>query len=505
MSGKFVVALLSGWLSGGQASAQKFGTPASQADYAAFVAELDAGRIDVEKVAAIGLPAYGTLLESIGRGSPAEAAGLQAGWVLHTVNGKQRWDHTMPLGMEDMKLPARTIEFFTPAGQRKVIDFAPTGKIGFMNSNWARPEKYVLENSPRGRWSRDLLIAMFAWEGGRPEVAETALGKATEQGMPPNVFTDYYGSLLAMHRGDHAESKELWKRVMDRFKDGELPVFFLNGVKTHAFAYHEFDELKQAVAMEAPIPGKIQPEVIDAWAKRPVDPLKSIYRQAVAHAGPDVMSTVEKVSSHWWTGWRLYDPEVLRDGVHLKVGRPNFHASTCFVPREPVKDVIWAIRFAIGNADPPFPLLSNSITFSLIDLGEKTANAGRKEIDHRQIAKVAFGQNAKGERWSGFAGGPAGGTLYNQRSIPWLDKNEVARLKAKLDAGEQSAMPADKSKIVRLALIRRGDEAEVWINGRPYLRLAVDPAVENVGCFIQMVGAAVSIDRMKLLPIRPKE
>lgn len=496
-------AVAAGWVAacGADAPAQSFGKPAGDAEYAAFVERLDAARIDVEKVDAEKRPAFGTLLESIETGSPAEAAGLQPGWVLHKVNGKPRWDHTMPLGPDEAKAPTKELELVTPEGEVKKLRFPHPGKVGFNNSNWARPEKYVLENSPRGKWSRELLIAMFAWQRGRHDVAETALNRAVETGMPPNRFTEFYGALLALERGDHAESKALWAKLMARFRDGTLPVFFLNGVKTHAFHYHDFDLLKRAVAMEAPIPGRIQPEVIDAWAKSSVDPLKSLHGTATARAGEDLMPTVETVLDDWWRGWTLHDPALLSDGVHMKVGMPNYHSSTYFSPKKPVKDAIWEITFAIGNTDRAFKYLSNSITFALIDRSAKSANANRKSVDNRQIAKVAFGENYEGERWSGFAGGPQGGTLYNQRAIPWMDEKEVARLKRRLDAGLQSALPEDKSKIVRLALIRLGNEAEVWINGRSYLRLAVDPAVEDVGCFLQMVGSAVTIDRMTLRPI----
>lgn len=488
------------------ATAQEFKKLADDQAYADFVAKLEADRIDPVKVGADPRPDYGTLIQSVDPGTPAEKAGIQPGWILRSIDGQLRWDHGVDIPPRESKAPTKELEFVTPEGEVKKLKFPHPGKVGFQNSNWARPENYVLRNSPAGPWSRDLLIAMFAWENGRPEIAETAMHRAVAAGMTPNLFTDFYGSMIALERGDDAAAKELFKKTQSRFPKGEIPIFFLNGVKTYAFHYHDFPLLRRAVEMEAVSPYRIRPHSIDDWAKFPVDPAKSLLATARARAGEDAIPTVETKLDDWWkANWgRLHIPDVMRDGVHMMVGTPQHSTAFYFTPKEPIRDAIWEITFAIGSADQAASAASNSTTIAMMDASGKAASANNKGFDNRQIAKICFGENRAGGHWSGFGGGPRNATLYNQRQIPWMNESEVANLKRRLNAGTAAALPADKSKIIHLAIIRLGNESEININGKTYMRLPVDPKVEDVGCFIQFVGAAVSVDGMTLRPIKPE-
>jgi hypothetical protein len=161
--------------------------------YQRFTDRCDPLRIDPEKVQASPFPAWAAVVTSVTEGGPADQAGLKAGWVFKTFNGKPYWHHEIPIRRED---PEKIIVAISPDGTvTKEFRFGP-GRMGFNSKNAHRPENDVLGKIERGPWDREMLIAAVAWQQGSQDIAETALQRAIAKGMPENVLTLYYSTLL---------------------------------------------------------------------------------------------------------------------------------------------------------------------------------------------------------------------------------------------------------------------------------------------------------------------
>jgi hypothetical protein len=194
------------------------------------VARFDVDRITPTKVAESKLPDFGVIVNSAAAGGPGEKAGLVKGWVIDRYNGKDYWNHHQGMQAQaDNNDARREIEAVSPEGERKTFEFGP-GRLGINTSNAHRPEQYLLRNIGRGDWDRDMLVTVQAWHAGDHELLETALHRAFSKGMGPNSFSNYYGAVLALDRGDKARAKVLLDKVVGEVgKDGEVPRFYRSG------------------------------------------------------------------------------------------------------------------------------------------------------------------------------------------------------------------------------------------------------------------------------------
>ncbi len=489
--------LLLGHASAGEAP--DFIGTATEAEFRAFAVDLPPHQLNVAVIDASPLPPWGVIVSDVTPGSQAEKAGLAPGSVIHTFNGRPYWHHR--LGLQTVP---RKLEVVSPEGVAQRFEFGG-GRLGIRTTNHHHPGKYLLEELPRGSWDRDMLIAMLAWERGRYAVAEHALAQAREKGMPENTFSAYYGAMLAMGRSDHAAARRLFDRLKEDLKKHERPPrFFLSGLATLAFQYHDFALLRRVMAEDAGLPEKIRPEAADIWSSVKIDPGKPLLPFARANAGPDVISEVRVLRDGWAKDGDIQNPEPLRGGRYLKFGEPNRNFRLYFGPGLPLRNVLWEMRLVFGHSEPPSRLAANSIEFSLMDRGiprELSSPEATGETGPRAIAKVVALERHTGERWTGFGGGSVRGTLFTQRAFPFLDGAGVRELRQRERAGEATPIPPG-IRVIHLALVRLGNEVEISADGEILLRLPIDPEVGDLGCFIRIVGTAVAIEDMTLRHVR---
>jgi len=479
------------------AEAQQFRKLVPDDAYAAYAKSLDETKLDVAQALAEKRPPYAALIRSVEEGGQAAQAGLAPDWVVESYNGKLFFDHTLKMTPGGPDGVTRKAVVCSPAGEFKTLDFKP-GKIGFMLANWTHPEKFVLQKTPRGPWDRDMLVASEAWTCGRHDVTETALAKAQEAGMPDNPIARYYRALLALDRGADEEAKKIWAEVMKDIGPDAISPYYLAGVCTYAWHYRDYGLLRRAVETDAFMPFRIQPATIDAWAKSAAQAPGSLLELAAQRPGKDLMPTVVSVPDEIWKGWKLIPAEFLHQGWTAMPGTPGKSNAYHFMPKKPVKNVLWEITLAVGSAGRAVEEFPNSVSFALMDRSQQQGNP--RETDAKRVISFSALEHADGMRWVGFGGGIQEGTLYTQHTVPWITSAEAAAIVAKVDKQERAPLPGE-GKTIELTFIRINNEAELLVNGHTWAKMPVPDSVENLGFFLQVVGTVVVIDRMALYPL----
>ncbi len=470
-----------------------------EGEYERRVARFDQARLDPKVVEASKLPGFGVIVNDAAAGGRGEKEGLVKGWVIDRYNGKDYWNHHQGMQAQaDNDDARREIEAVSPQGERKTFHFGP-GRLGINTSNAHRPEQYLLKNIGRGNWDRDMLVTVQAWHAGDHELLETALHRAFSKGMGPNSFSNYYGAVLALDRGDKARAKVLLDKVLGEVgKDGEVPRFYRSGVRTLALGLGDYGLLRKAIAEVKDFDLEIQEEMIPAWEKWAASaPKASLVSRAMPKAGGDVLGGVVAVNDGWGKFYRLGDPAGLRDGTHFAAKMPPDYDDYCFAPEKPVKDVIWEIRGGYGDIQPPGTF--HEIAFYLVDLTarKEAAEEMRYWIPDWVVAGVRLRNDVKDGRTLYLSAGINPIEIPTQRALPRLDEGQVGELMKRIKEGKAEAVKDRKGGFV-IQLIRFGNEAEVVINGVPYLRLPVDPSVGELGCVVHSTGMAVAIDGMTL-------
>ncbi|MEK7952874.1 PDZ domain-containing protein [Luteolibacter soli] len=468
-----------------------------QAEYDRRVARLDQSRLDPAKVAASKLPDFGVIVNDVTAGSQADKAGLKAGWIIDKYNGEDQWNHRQRFPTPPGAKPRREVEAVSPDGERKTFQFE-AGLLGFNSSNAHRPEQYLLRQAPRGAWDRDMLVAVQAWHSGDRELLETALAQAVKKGMPANSFSRYYGAILSLDRGDQAGAKSLLDQVLAEVaKDGEIPRFYRSGIRTLALGMGDYALLRKGIAELDGFREELQAEMIgpwEEWAKSA--PKESLVSRIKTKEKADLLPSIVTVKDGWERFYRIDDPAGFKDGTHFAQKPLPDYDDYCFAPEKPVKDVVWEIRGGYGDIQAPGTF--NEIAFYLVDLKKRKAAAedGRYSIPLWTVAGLRLRNDVKDGRTLYLSAGINPIEIPTQRSLPLLNEVQTGELVKQIKEGKAAPI-ADRKRGFVIQLIRLGKEAEVVVNGVPYLRLPVDPSVGELGCVVHSAGMAVAIDGMK--------
>ena len=469
-----------------------------QAEYDRRVARLDKIRLDPVKVAASKLPDFGVIVNSVTAGSQADKAGLKAGWIIDKYNGADHWDHRQGFPMPQGDKPRREVEAVSPDGERKTFHFEP-GQLGFNSSNAHRPEQYLLRHAPRGVWDRDMLVTVQAWHAGDFELLETALAHAVKKGMPPNSFSRYYGAAFALDRGDQTEAGWLTDQfLVELTKDGELPRFYRSGIRTIVLGFGDYTLLREFVAEQEGFRGELQADMIAPWEEWAKSASKeSLVSRIKTKERTDLLQRIVTVKDGWEQFYRIDDPAGFKDGTHFAQKPLPDYDDYCFAPEKPVKDMVWEIRGGYGDIQASGTF--NEIAFYLVDLKKRKAAAEDRQysIPLWAVAGLRLRNDVKDGRTLYLSAGVNPIEIPTQRSLPLLNEVQTAELVKQIKEGKAAPIKDRKRGFV-IQLIRLGNEAEVVVNGVPYLRLPVDHSVEELGCVVHSAGMAVAIDGMKL-------
>ncbi len=230
----------------------------------------------------------------------------------------------------------------------------------------------------------------------------------------------------------------------------------------------------------------------EAWAKAaPKEPLIS---RAKAMEKADLLPGIVPVKDGWERFYRLGDPAGFKDGTHFAQKPLPDYDDYSFAPEKPVKDVLWEIRGGYGDIQPPGAF--NEIAY-LVDLKKRKAAAERMQywIPLWAVAGLRLRHDVKDGRTLYLSAGINPIEIPTQRFFPRLDEAQTGDLVKQIKAGEAARVKGRNGGFV-IQLLRLGNEAEVVVNGVPYLRLPVDPSVGELGCVVHSAGMTVAIDRM---------
>lgn len=472
----------------------------SPQDYELQLKKYDADRLSPEKVAASKLPDRGVVVRTADEGGAAAQAGMTAGWIIVSCNHREIWHHKQAL---DPQADSRDIEAISRAtGESKTFHFA-AGKLGFNVQNWRRPEQAVLREARRGAWDADLLAAAVGWDAGDFEFAETALAHANAKGMPESPVANYYAALIWLERGDNGKARKLLDATLKAVtKDGGIPPFYRFGVRTLAFALHDYELLKKASAELAGLAYEVQPEEIDAWVAQGAAKMKSsLLGDALARAGDDVMARTVPANANWEKRRWNSDSTSLARPFSASCHNTGYQAM-CFTGPEPLHDVIWEMKGMYTDNEP----LEGDHQFevSLIDPKRRSecGKAGDWSPDKWRVACLRMTWNPELSRFTTVNSGIARAQIESQRAFPRLsDDDGRALTKALTDrTGAPNVNPKHQFDV---KLIRMGKEVEIIVNGLSYLHQPIVGDVDEVACEMMVSGYDVVFLSSTLKPIKP--
>lgn len=317
--------------------------------------------------------------------------------------------------------------------------------------------------------------------------------------MPPNSFSRYYGAVLALDRGDQAKARTLLDQLLAEVaKDGEIPRFYRPGVRTLALGLGDYGLLRKGIAELNGFREELQAEMIEPWEEWSKSvPKESLISRIKSNERVDLLQGIVTVKDGWEQFYRIDDPAGFKDGTHFAQKPLPDYDDYCFAPEKPVKDMVWEIRGGYGDIQAPGTF--NEIAFYLVDLKKRKAAAEdrRYSIPLWAVAGLRLRNDVKDGRTLYLSAGINPIEIPTQRSLPLLNEVQTAELVKQIKDGKAAPI-ADRKRGFVIQLIRLGNEAEVVVNGVPYLRLPVDSSVGELGCVVHSAGMAVAIDGMKL-------
>jgi hypothetical protein len=501
-----LAAPLAGLVRAAEEANYPFASRLDDARYQVVVATLPQKRIDPAAVAASPFPNWGLRVVRVTPGSQADQMGMKAESVISKLNGTEYYHHKA--GLRPDKDGKRVVTVVSAEGEVRDYDFK-AGVVGTRAGNDYRYEQYLYQNTPRGKWDRDLLVAAVAWQQGNHPLAEDALARATAAGLPASVFTRFYGGLLALDRGQPDLSRRLTAAVVKELPadPAKISRFFHPGLATLGLAFQDFSLLEPGAIDRAGLDSEIQAATIKPWkAWSKSGPRPSLLKQALAGAGEEKIPSIIKERAEWANDHAKLDLDPLRrDGfaISIPTGHYDMHV---FTPPEPIRDAIWEIHFALadgGDLKPVGVESMNTLRFAMLD---RAGDASRRPsttggLENRMIAGLTYDRQRNNERLVKITGGPAGGEVVDtQVFLPVLGAKEFEALKARGGPGKRRLEP-DDPRLAKLTFIRIGNEVEVLSGSRPILHLPIDPKVKDLAFYIFSQGTNYIVDHMSLRPI----
>lgn len=482
------------------AKGNPFSAKVGEDDFQRFTNRCAQSRIDPKKVEASPFPAWAAIITRVDPGAPAERSGLAAGWVFKTFNGKPYWHHDIPIRPEEVK----NIVAISPDGtETREFVFGP-GRMGYSSGNAYRPENDVLAKIKRGPWDRDMLIAAVAWEQGAQDIAETALHHAIAKGMPENVFTLYYSTLLKMERGDAAAAKTGLEQLKDTFKkEGEIPRFFIYGLHALCLAYNDFKYLAEVMDARGALDESMNRDIADGWIAKPLKGQEPLLAKARANAGDDLFPGTRTPKDDPFVGQRDFGVGYYKKLPGSFSVQPAHYRTSYFVTKDPIRNAIWNIRFALVRSGPPDDHYYTTLRFALIDRQHASAGAkaAPKDVLANSVAAFSIVDEASGQKGVQLAAGPGSRKIYLQRNAPYTNQLVAPPPDNPKERVPPPVLP-EGADLLDLTLIRLGDEVEINLNDKPLMRVPIDPTVEDLGFYIQNVGFAITVKEMTIREIK---
>lgn len=457
--------------------------------------------LDRELIEADKSPEWGAVINGVTPGGPGDRAGITVGWTITRCDEREIWHRRQDV-LSDRD---REITAVSPKGEEKTFSF-PVGKLGMTRINKRKPERAVLREIPAGPWDKDLLTAIYGYDRGDRDLAETAFYLAFSRGMPEKPCTDYYLALIALDRGDNATARTRCDAVLAVVAPGgaEIPRFYREGMRTLAIGLRDMALLKRSNAEMDEVPDMLHQDQVQYWQDHGAEKMKgSLLKEALERAGENVISKIVVPQDGWQKRYEVSNPKVLAGqfGINPAVGLYNGQA---FTGPEPMRDLIWEVkgRFGDNGAGPG----DRSVNIGLFDskIRAEYGSRGAWTPEAWRVAFVSMVRTDQGSRTINFQTGLNGGLLETQRDFPRMTEPESLAVNQALQAGQPvPEVPAQRTFDIKF--IRIGNEVEIIMNGISYLRLPLRGDVGDLGCEYQFSGCNAFITSCSLRAIGPRK
>jgi hypothetical protein len=267
--------------------------------------------------------------------------------------------------------------------------------------------------------------------------------------------------------------------------------------------YNDFPYLAKVLEARGDLDESMSRDVVDGWIARPLKGKGALLPKARALAGDDVFPSTYTPENDPFVYSTDFGIDYYKNFPASYSALPAHNRTTYFVTKEPIRNVLWNIRFALVRTGPPNDFFYTTMKFALIDRQRSSAGAraAPKDLMKNSVAMFSVVDEASGLKGVQVSAGPGSQKIFLERNAPYTNKLQAPSPDDPAGAGPPPKLP-DDAKLLDLTLIRLRDEIEINLDNNPIMRVPIDPAVEDLGFYIQNVGFGVTVKEMTIREIK---
>ncbi len=425
--------------------------------------------------------------------TPAANAGLKSGDVIYRIENQTLWGESLWI-----RRPIRDQQFYAVSPDKGKLTFwVPPGPIGVVHRPFNRIDLAYLKlrTNRSAKWDKDVVLACLKWQTDAA-LAETAWHRAIDNGYSPDLLSDYFAAVFKMQQVGGAEAETT--KFLSHFKSAAVvPTMFVPGLLPLLTSTGRIDALSDLSTHRSPV--------------FPWTPDDIVRLQAWQKAGAAFPGSLVEVKKKEITGELQHlsgDLSGMPYGAATSARvAPGSLESESFGLARPLKNAHLKIRLKLRTSGD-HAAIPSALRLSIVKRDQSAAKrpvrypAVRPYHDARMVsaAFLAGGNDGTDDRLSMSSSGLEATWSAWSRNIEVLAEFDV-HARAELDRPD--ARLGGDHEFVTLDLIRLENEVAVYLNGASYLRLPVDPTVDDVSFDLQRSGVVcekVELKAFELLP-----
>jgi len=448
---------------------------------------------EAAKLSVANMPLTGAEVFAVRPGTPAENAGLKVGDLIYRIENQTLWGESLWV-----RRPKRDQQFYSVSAERgKMTFWVPPGPIGVVHRPFNRIDLAYLKmrNNRSQEWDKDVVLACLNWQTDAV-LAETAWHRAIDRGYSPDVLSAYFEAIFKMQQTVGAEQST--SRFLGHFDSaGVVPTMFVPGLLPLLTSTGKIDELGELANYRSPF---------FPWTADDIALLQAWKETAPPYPGGllDVKKkdiTGELQHLHGDLSGEPYVPAA----THRVA--PGSLVSEIFGIARPLKNAHLQIRLKLRTSGD-HAAIPSSLRLSIVERDQSKATrpvrypAVRPYHNVRLVsaAFLAGGNDGRNDRLSLSSSG---------LEATWSAWCRDAKVLAEFDVHTRTELDRPDARLggdhelVTLDLVRLKNEVAVYLNGAAYLRLPVDPDVDDVVFDWQRSGVVcdkVEVKAFELLP-----
>lgn len=163
------------------------------------------------------LPAIGQLIVEVIPQGPADQLNIQAGDVISKINDEIPWGGNFNLSGDRRS----AIQRFVAMENRLQTEFVQADRLRVTVKPVWHPEQTYLRGQQRSAQYDQWMVAAALARGSHPELAESAICQALQDGYKPDTLTDQLGLEIALLQNRFDVAKQFGKRLESKYQDDE--------------------------------------------------------------------------------------------------------------------------------------------------------------------------------------------------------------------------------------------------------------------------------------------